>query len=232
MSSKTPCVSCRYSGALPNIPQKSPISEWTIWPPISGSESTSTTRRPSRADSIAAVEPAIPAPTTHTSARTACSESPDGLVIASSFSSVSACGITRTVDSRPPGNKQKIVLHRINPVYAGFMRPLSQTAGGFHDQPPQPGVRRVLLVLAVPPQRLDDRLVVAGAFEHLQVRLGGEPGGEPLLHQRHPVGARDEVRHGEVALDPDRDPRLDVEQRQLPHHRHRRRLPLVAPVVR
>ena len=49
-------------GALPNIPQNSPISEWTICPPISGSESTSTTSRPSRADSIAAVEPGDPGP--------------------------------------------------------------------------------------------------------------------------------------------------------------------------
>ena len=93
MSSKTPCVSWVYRGALPNTPQKSPISEWTICPPMSGSESTSTTLRPSRADSIAADEPAIPAPTTHTSALTSWTLSAGGLTTASSFSSVSACGM-------------------------------------------------------------------------------------------------------------------------------------------
>jgi hypothetical protein len=43
MSSKIPCVSCRYSGPLPKTPQNRPISECTICPPMSGSESTSTT---------------------------------------------------------------------------------------------------------------------------------------------------------------------------------------------
>ena len=66
MSSKIPCVSWRYSGPLPKTPQNSPISECTICPPMSGSESTSTTSRCSRADSMAADRPAIPAPTTHT----------------------------------------------------------------------------------------------------------------------------------------------------------------------
>ena len=60
MSSKMPWVSWRYSGPLPNTPQNSPISECTIWPPISGSESTSTTSRCSRADSMAADRPGDP----------------------------------------------------------------------------------------------------------------------------------------------------------------------------
>jgi len=55
MSSKMPWVSWRYAGPLPKTPQNSPIREWTIWPPMSGSESTSTTSRCSRADSMAAV---------------------------------------------------------------------------------------------------------------------------------------------------------------------------------
>ena len=75
MSSKIPCVSWRYSGPLPKTPQNSPISECTICPPMSGSESTSTTSRCSRADSMAADRPAIPAPTTHTSARISCAGS-------------------------------------------------------------------------------------------------------------------------------------------------------------
>ena len=97
MSSNTPCVSWVYSGALPKIPQNSPISECTIWPPISGSESISTTERPSRADSIAAVEPAIPAPTTQTSAVISCTGSAAGRVTASSRSSVSSCGMSGTL---------------------------------------------------------------------------------------------------------------------------------------
>ena len=40
-----------------------------IGPPITGSESSSTTSRPSWADSMAAERPAIPAPTTQTSGR-------------------------------------------------------------------------------------------------------------------------------------------------------------------
>ena len=79
-----PWVSCVYSGALPNTPANSPISECTIWPPISGSESTSTTERPSRADSIAAEHPAIPAPTTQTSAVISCTDPEAGRVTASS----------------------------------------------------------------------------------------------------------------------------------------------------
>src|SRR5580693_8927333 len=97
MSSNTPCVSWVYSGALPKIPQNRPISECTIWPPISGSESMRTTEPPRRADSMAAVEPAIPAPTTHTSALISCIGSAAGRVTASSRSSVSSCGMSRTL---------------------------------------------------------------------------------------------------------------------------------------
>ena len=127
MSSKIPWVSCVYRGALPNTPQKRPISEWTIWPPMSGSESTRTTLRRSRADSIAADEPAIPAPTTHTSALTSCTTSggrPGHRVQIqlgqrmrherSRLTSAKACGnnllLIGTVDSQAHGNKQKLLL--------------------------------------------------------------------------------------------------------------------------
>ena len=45
---------------VPEHPQNRPISECTICPPINGSESMSTTERPRRADSMAAVEPRDP----------------------------------------------------------------------------------------------------------------------------------------------------------------------------
>ena len=96
---------CRAStecipGALPKTPANNPINQCTICPPISGSESTSTTDRPSRADSIAAEHPAIPAPTTQTSASdlvhgtriTAASPRP-------AVSSVSSCGMSGTLNA-------------------------------------------------------------------------------------------------------------------------------------
>ena len=99
----------RIPGAFPNTPANSPISECTVCPPISGSESTSTTDRPSLADSIAAEHPAIPAPTTHTSAVISCTGPVAGRVTASSRSSVSSCGMTGTLNLSKPRNKKKNV---------------------------------------------------------------------------------------------------------------------------
>ena len=70
---------------------------------ISGSESTSTTSRCSRADSMAADRPAIPAPTTQTSARISWAGSDAGLVTSARLSSVRACGMPSTLNSPGPG---------------------------------------------------------------------------------------------------------------------------------
>src|SRR5215831_7347508 len=68
----------------------------------------------------------------------------------------------------------------------------SEAARGLHDEAAQPRVRGVVLVLPVPPQRLDDRLLVARAFDYPEAHLRGEPDGEPFLHERDPVGAHNE----------------------------------------
>ena len=70
----------------------------------------------------------------------------------------------------------------------------------------------IVLALAVPPQGLGDGLGVAGALEHPQVHPVGERDRQAFLHERDPVRARDEVRHGQVTLHPYRDARTDVEQ--------------------
>src|SRR6266508_3979005 len=101
MSSKMPWVSCLCSGAFPKTPQNSPIRELTIWPPMTGSASTRTTARPRRADSSAADSPAIPAPTTHTSAPTSWTVPPAGLVTVLTLSSVSGCGISTPTQTTP-----------------------------------------------------------------------------------------------------------------------------------
>src|ERR1700733_7125722 len=161
ISSNTPCVSWVYSGALPKIPQNRPISECTIWPPMSGSESMRTTERPRRADSMAAVEPAIPAPTTQTSAVISWVGSVAGRVPASSRSSVSSCGMSGTLSPLttdkqenacangykpdlflPPDAVSDLLFLELNSMAAGHPPP-------YHCHPPQrraPGICH-------PPQR-------------------------------------------------------------------------------
>ena len=55
---------------LANRPQNVPMIELTAWPPSTGRPSTSITLRPIRAAVSAAEVPAMPAPTTQTSALT------------------------------------------------------------------------------------------------------------------------------------------------------------------
>src|ERR1700685_564942 len=126
MSSNPPWVSWVYSGALPKIPQNRPISECTICPPINGSESISTTERPRRADSMAAVEPAIPAPTTQTSAVISRVGAAAGRVTASSRSSVSSCGMSGTL-SPLTTDKQE------NACASGYKPDLSHIPGNASD---------------------------------------------------------------------------------------------------
>jgi hypothetical protein len=70
MSSAMPWVNWRPWVPLANRPQNVPMMEFTAWPPSTGKPSTSTTFRPARAAVSAAEVPAMPAPTTQTSAAT------------------------------------------------------------------------------------------------------------------------------------------------------------------
>src|SRR5580692_6606719 len=186
MSSNTPCVSWVYSGALPKIPQNSPISECTIWPPISGSESISTTERPRRADSMAAVEPAIPAPTTQTSAVISRAGAAAGRVTASSRSSVSSCGMSGTLsplttdkqeNACANGYKPDLSLPEGNGSDLPFLELNSPAAGhtpAYRCHPPQRRAPRI----CHPPQRqrhpVDDNAASAGPSR--RCRVGGTSG--------------------------------------------------------
>src|SRR5690606_4339028 len=136
IGSKMPWVSWRYSGPFPYTPQNRPMSEFTHWPPRTGSASASTTLRPSLRASIAADRPAMPAPTTQTSADSSSAGSPAGLVTVLTFSSVSSWGIAS------PGGYGTAAPYRGSDGWSGGGQIVAAQGGAAGQRLDRPGVDR------------------------------------------------------------------------------------------